>query len=333
MFLVVREPSLVLAQRQRLESQVHETAWDKACRASFARYEQYCTDLQRPAFPPTYLSLSSYLLWLVEERQGSTASLGNDLSKIKMEAELRDLPWICPGHRRRLQRLLVALYKGDVRAKRRAAAFRDYHLKTAIARMDLSDPVQLAQACRLAVAKELLLRGGEIAPKAWFLSADHALWGTTSQGAPVLHLDLDRTKTHQQGGAVRVSVADYPHPHSAYKLLKRFYDQFQLHRQPSAPLFPRISRGRLDWTKGCTYDSIRRLVKTVALTLGLDAQLYSAHSLRAGGATDLFAAGLSYTLIKKAGRWTSDSAMLYYRSDEDVVNAVNKIYRRLARKG
>ena len=49
---------------------------------------------------------------------------------------------------------------------------------------------------------------------------------------------------------------------------------------------------------------------------------YSGHSLRAGGATDLFVARTPYYLIKKAGRWKSDAAMLYYRCDEDVCKAV-----------
>ena len=333
LFVVVLESLQVQARRATLEAAVKETAWDKACQVSFAKYEQYCTTHLMVAFPPTYDSMSSFLLMLVEERKGSTASLHNDVSKVKMEAELRDLKWLSPGHRRRLNRLLAALRKGDVRAQRRAAAFRDSHLKQAIAKLDLTDPVQLSIACRLAVPKELLMRGGELAPKSWALTADHATWGVTSTGCRVLHLDLDRTKTHLSGGSVRVSVADYPHPHSAYKLLKAFYDKFHLSTQPSAPLFPRTHRGKLDWTKGCTYDSLRRLVKTTAASLGLDAALYSAHSLRAGGATDLFAAGLSYTLIKKAGRWKSDAAMLYYRSDEDVVLAVHKIYKRLVRAG
>ena len=169
LFVVVLEPSQVQVRRATLEAAVQETAWDKACRVSFAKYEQYCTTRPIAAFPPTYDSVSGFLLMLVEERKGSTASLHNDLSKVKMKAELRDLQWLTPGHRRRLNRLLAALRKGDVRAQRQAAAFRDHHLKQAIANLDLTDPVQLAIASRLAVPKELLMRGGELAPKSWTL--------------------------------------------------------------------------------------------------------------------------------------------------------------------
>jgi len=55
---------------------------------------------------------------------------------------------------------------------------------------------------------------------------------------------------------------------------------------------------------------------------GLDSRFYSGHSPRAGGATDVFVGRVPYYIIKKAGRWVSDAAMIYYRDDEDVVNAV-----------
>ena len=61
--------------------------------------------------------------------------------------------------------------------------------------------------------------------------------------------------------------------------------------------------------------------------LGMDPVFYSTHSLRAGGATDLFVARVPYFAIKKMGRWKSDSAMLHYRCKEDVCNAVTEAVR------
>jgi hypothetical protein len=49
------------------------------------------------------------------------------------------------------------------------------------------------------------------------------------------------------------------------------------------------------------------------ISIAVDATLYSGHSCRAGGATDLFVAGLPYYIVKKYGRWRSDAALLYFR--------------------
>ena len=69
----------------------------------------------------------------------------------------------------------------------------------------------------------------------------------------------------------------------------------------------------------------------MAVKHGRLAEDYSGHSLRAGGATDLFVARVPYYLIKKMERWKSDAAMVYYRSEEDVCHAVSKAFSLLSR--
>ena len=326
----VQESSVLLAMRKKLEAKVAATPWDKACRATFDKFGLYCKSRHLLPSHPTYHSVSSFLLNLVLERKGSTASIHNDLSQLKCEMTLQKVEWLSQSDRRTLTRLVAKMKKEDVRAIRRAAAFRDPELKATIASMNLNDPVQHLQAMILATGKEALLRSGEIAPDDYYVRAEDVSFGQTSTGLKIIHLDLQRTKTHREGGVLRVTVADYAHPHSMYKLVKSFKERFNLHAHPQAPMFPRIRRGKLYWDKGVTYDSIRLLVKTAAARLGMDDSLYSGHSLRAGGATDLFAAGMRYELIKKAGRWKSDTAMLYYRSDEDVVLAMNTVYQGFA---
>ena len=55
------------------------------------------------------------------------------------------------------------------------------------------------------------------------------------------------------------------------------------------------------------------MIKFSVERIGLSGGNFAGHSLRAGGATDLFAAGVPYPVIKKFGRWKSDAALLYYR--------------------
>ena len=78
-------------------------------------------------------------------------------------------------------------------------------------------------------------------------------------------------------------------------------------------------------------DCLRKIIKQAVSSIGLDPTRYSGHSLRAGGATDLFAARVPYWVIKKMGRWTSDAALRYYRSEEDVVSSVRKAFQRVSK--
>ncbi len=76
----------------------------------------------------------------------------------------------------------------------------------------------------------------------------------------------------------------------------------------------------------------RKLIKLAVASIGLDPSKFSGHSLRSGGATDLFEARVPYHIIKKMGRWKSDAAMRYYRSEEDVLKAVRKAFNRMCKK-
>ena len=50
------------------------------------------------------------------------------------------------------------------------------------------------------------------------------------------------------------------------------------------------------------------------MLVGEGAEGYSTHSLRIGGATALFAAGATETVIRTMGRWSSDIHRLYVRA-------------------
>ena len=58
---------------------------------------------------------------------------------------------------------------------------------------------------------------------------------------------------------------------------------------------------------------IRRLVKWLMASIGLDPARFGAHSLRIGGATAALAAGVAPAQIRLLGRWSSDVAELYTR--------------------
>ena len=89
--------------------------------------------------------------------------------------------------------------------------------------------------------------------------------------------------------------------------MRRWFDLNRLDEPASASLqlFPRrLSRSRFLWSQPLSYDALVARVKRTAEMLGLAKEEYSGHSLRAGGATDLFVARTPYYVIK---RWEDGS--------------------------
>ena len=75
---------------------------------------------------------------------------------------------------------------------------------------------------------------------------------------------------------------------------------------------------------------LRQAIKAAVRSIGLNPRLFSGHSLRAGGATDLFALRVPYGIIKRLGRWKSEAFLIYYRDEADVQHAVFAAFDMLA---
>lgn len=107
----------------------------------------------------------------------------------------------------------------------------------------------------------------------------------------------------------------------------RLFETFNFWTNPNAILFP----SRVQPNSVLSHSSFRRHLKTLCSLAGLDSSLYSGHSLRAGGATDLFNAGVPYQFIKLFGRWQSDTALIYYRDRVEMVNATAAGFSKIAK--
>ena len=104
-----------------------------------------------------------------------------------------------------------------------------------------------------------------------------------------------------------------------------------LHHSRAVCLFPKwLSATRFDWGLPISYDSLVSRIKAAAHSIGLPAEDYSGHSLRAGGATRLFVARAPYYISQRMGRWASDAALVYYRHEEDVLRAGSAAFKYVA---
>jgi len=84
------------------------------------------------------------------------------------------------------------------------------------------------------------------------------------------------------------------------------------------PLF-RKSDGTPIWA-----DTVKHLLEKAAEEEGLPTARYGTHSLRIGGATALLHAGVHIDIIKRWGRWVSDSFQRYlWEAEEDAKDLSN----------
>jgi integrase len=81
-------------------------------------------------------------------------------------------------------------------------------------------------------------------------------------------------------------------------------------RNPSDPFFVDSVHSSVSLTP----DTFITWLKSQATQTGLSASKISGHSLRRGGATALFLAGVSDTVIAQHGRWKSECFKIYFDS-------------------
>lgn len=231
--------------------------------------------------------------------------------------------WLNNRDELKLMATISQLKLEDLSPSRRKRALRILEITRIIDSLDVNDPVQLLVCVMLAMGHNGLLRSAELLSG---LTVSSILWDTLESS---FQLELPRSKTHRSGAAELITFTDHG-PFSAVRLLKRWFDVAGLWDKPDSMIFPAVSRrGKFNFNRPPSYGWWRLKIKVCCDNIGLDSSKYSGHSLRAGGATDLFVARVPYYIIKKMGRWKSEAAMLYYRCDEDVEDAIKEAFTRL----
>lgn len=286
------------------------------------KYERWCGVNGCGAFPVSYGSLSGFFCALVISRRGSSKSIANDLAAVRRRAREIESVWLTAGQDQKLKDLVAAMRFNDNVLTDRKSPLQLKHLRAAVKEWDLSSRFKLQEAAILFMGHDCLFRTAELLGG---LRAGDVTW---KHGNDEYSVWLARSKCNRSGDGEWITCKDYGGVNSV-SLLKDYMSAAGLMESPGALLFP--SRRGQHWNGSLTISPswLRRSIKNVARALQLDPRKYSGHSLRAGGATDLFVARVPYFAIKKMGRWKSDSAMLYYRCEEDVCKAVTEAFKML----
>jgi Phage integrase family len=280
----------------------------------FDQFQQYCQQHGHPTSTPPYEAVGDFLIAFQLRNDGHTASLPGVLSNLRTQYRKRGIPFLTTQSEALISALLAQLRLCDTTPVNAKSPLRFLLIVRIIAKMDLTDVTQLQEGTALSFGNNSLLRTKEATAG---LRASDFIW---KQHSVVVH--LKPTKTERSGAGVFIEVHESTHPFSGVQMLRRLWKNRDLDNHPDEFVFCRIDHrktgARLVPTIPASATSYRILIKSAVASIGLNPKNYSGHSLRAGGATDLFAAGTPYYVIKKMGRWTSDAALLYFRSESSV---------------
>ena len=287
------------------------------------RFEAWCGENEKEAYPVSYDCVAGFLCGLAKDRDGSTKSLAVVLTALRARVSERGESWLSTHEATRLRKLMDHMRYLDTKAVSRKQALQLKHLHAMYTGSELSDPRLLEEAVILYMGHDGLLRSGELLSG---LKVSDLVWSLDHSQFTIV---LDRSKANRSGDGESVTIRDYE-GRSAVKLMIQWFGTMGLWDKPSSHIFPSRSGKTWLWDKTLSTDWLRGVIKKRVAMIGLDAEKFSGHSLRAGGATDLFVARVPYFLIKKMGRWKSDAAMLYYRCEADVTDAVAAAFGRVS---
>jgi len=110
------------------------------------------------------------------------------------------------------------------------------------------------------------------------------------------------------------------------RALEKLLDKLDIWNCPDALVFP----SPIDSSSTISDSWYRKHLKRLVASIGLDPSLYSGHSGRAGGATDLFNSNVAYSFIKLFGRWKSDVVLGYYREKSGMHSAIKSAFSYIA---
>ena len=287
------------------------TKHERQKRSHLTKFVTFVAQRKGDVNAPSLGDVSAYLAEFLRRNQ-SANTLDKVLSFLRSGYSRAGLPWLSHVEAESLRRI-VKVWKEEhgkevargVPITARVLARWLVHLPKAKA-----DPLLLTALLRVGHAG--LLRAGELCRRErqsdeGYLASD-VRWDT---GCRSFTLYLGTTKCARERGGDAVGVRDG----AAIRAMYAYFRHANLFDRPTQPLYPRY----------VTTPWIRERIRELATAAGEDPSCYSTHGLRAGAATDLVDAGISYPFLKKAGRWKTDACLIYFRSEESVALTVARL--------
>jgi hypothetical protein len=256
----------------------------------------------------------------VEKNKGSTRSVDLVIGYFKRFCKLENVEFLCERDSYKLKLLVQQLKFEDVSGPIRKSPLTLNYLLDIVQQSNLNNVVDLIGLTMMFLGHDGLLRSGEICSQ---LTTDDIVWSPDKSS---FVLRLQRSKANRTGASEYVTYLERKDCWSAVRLLRMYFDKFKLWHAHGSVLFPKVRYNNITWSVHCHLTWFRRFIKKSVKLIGLDPKRFSGHSLRAGGATDLFVARVPYPFIKKFGRWKSDAALIYYRDEDNLAMVVSNAF-------
>ena len=269
-------------------------------------------------FPISLICLQMFLSNFMSRNDGSTRSLSLEVSKLKSHCLLENLPWLSSSDHQKLLVWLRNVQFNDLTPSNQKDALTMKHLYLMSKHLSTSTLEDVKTDALLWLGHDGLLRLGDLTSE---LRVSDIIWSPNFED---FDLKVDRTKTHRKGDPISIPFRNRSGP-CAVKKMKAYFKLAKFSNKSNL-LFP----SKYSKSKIISESYIRNKIKFLCSKIGLDSSRFSGHSLRAGGATDLFNENVDYNFIKLLGRWKSDTALIYYRDKVGLVRAVNLAFKKLA---
>ena len=326
---------------EQLTMAMKELAYEKGTRQNYdgavERYTAHCRSFGQNPWPVNKWSLSTFAIHVVLLRQNSTTYLKSMMPALRSYSKDNGLAWL-DGHEKWFYDLVTrALTKVAAKpSKRKQPINTDILTKMYIKYKDRINaqllPLQTITMAYLAHAG--LLRGSELINLRKRNIKVNRDWSKL-----IITIEVSKATRSKVEKQEQIYLKSFPittemeETTNATILLREYWKRWDVGNwTEDAYLFPQISGCR-----GYTNPAIPRLkedfirnIKNWIIKIGHDPSKYAGHSFRAGGATDLFEAGVDPRTIQLSGRWASDCFWLYVRDNpekraETVRNALVKL--------
>lgn len=279
-------------------------------RARRRAYEKFMVYTHRDRGRVTLEAVEEFAQDYIARVKGSTKTITAVLAMIKHEHFLRGGDWLTPSDADSLKGTLAQYALDDYTLGQQKRALQLRHILAMTADL-LPNANNLKIQTMNMMAYDCALRIGEMfrdtltEPQLMMSALSH----NAVDGSYTLNIGKTKTERREQVH-VTYELSEGP---CAARLIPKYLALFGVNKfvdcAEDRPLFP-----------GITKDKWRKIIKAQVQHIGLDPALYSGHSFRAGWATDMFNAQVPYYVIKKLGRWQSDSALVYYRDNRGARN-------------
>ena len=264
-----------------------------------------------------------FICWLIEERGIAVGSAANYFGSVQGYQAKAGGVKLCGGLKlSRLPAMLKGLRRiiGENPRKQRRGVPAQLLKKAMDECLDPSIPLHANLRAALAVAFQGLLRSAEYCHDGKKGSSLARLLEKIPSRADIEVLDLEKlilmicpckNMKHLKGKTVPLVIgAGGAHVDAVAEVRNLLaVDDVSSHDKQLVPLF-RDPATNMPLHADCVRGVIQKLMAHV----GQDPKDFGTHSLRIGGATALFAAGATPTVIRTMGRWSSDCYRLYVRA-------------------